>query len=772
MGLSKPLKLGAADALLYSQDGKRLAVRSSQLSVWDLEKQTRLWRGNPVPYLSYAAFSPDGKRLAAKSTTGQIAVVNADNGKVVCDFRNKKDDEGCNVLFSSCGKFVIDGTWEGRLLVREAGSGKITFEREFPTEMIHDIWAVDGGSSIVVMHNPKYMNDDREPPPPYVTRWKWPLGAKPTATTELPDQLYLRLALSPDGRFLAFESSRVPKKPTIDIHSLPGGKRVAEIPLAREDRMEQLSWSPDGKYLALVKRDGFVICRADKFEQVVEQALADASELAFSPTGDTIALGSRAATVVPWDQVMPADGAAPKLQAKPKAAQVETSSYIDAPEHQKAFKKVLAAMPSKARVRQLLTELACDDEDRRVAAYERATDFDRSKQSDDLRSPNWLLKENEALAILSAGTIAEFPPPPPDADWKDGYHTALTLLWRSPHPSLLPLVEPAYEKQPRGVRRAALLALLGVLGTREAAETFAACIHKFGWPPLYQRVWWELEKLLAHGEVMLPEIALAAGKEEIGELVETITSALAEGTLKLEKVAGRLDALAPVTVSSIKKLIKQSSKYQTRKGIAWRFGDAYSDARYRLSSLLNLAGYLLDPKLPPLVREAAKFSDPVIAAAAAIALLRQSGDVNKAAIRRAAESHETRRPLFELLSAMDREDLFPKKFATWEAFAASDMARWLIYPTELGREPDQIELGHTEWLDKKRKLAMYVWKFRSAKEPWLAGVSGPYKLSGTPCPAHGPLTFSCFDEWDSATPQKHLEKCAGSANEIGKAHSN
>jgi hypothetical protein len=121
---------------------------------------------------------------------------------------------------------------------------------------------------------------------------------------------------------------------------------------------------------------------------------------------------------------------------------------------------------------------------------------------------------------------------------------------------------------------------------------------------------------------------------------------------------------------------------------------------------------------------------------------------------------------------MDREDLFPKKFATWEAFAASDMARWLIYPTELGREPDQIELGHTEWLDKKRKLAMYVWKFRSAKEPWLAGVSGPYKLSGTPCPAHGPLTFSCFDEWDSATPQKHLEKCAGSANEIGKAHSN
>ena len=77
------------------------------------------------------------------------------NGKVVCDFRNKKDDEGCNLLFSPCGKFIIDGTWEGRLLVRAAATGKIEFEREFPNEMIHDIYAVDGGSSFVVMHDPK-----------------------------------------------------------------------------------------------------------------------------------------------------------------------------------------------------------------------------------------------------------------------------------------------------------------------------------------------------------------------------------------------------------------------------------------------------------------------------------------------------------------------------------------------------------------------------------------------------------------------------------------
>jgi hypothetical protein len=115
---------------------------------------------------------------------------------------------------------------------------------------------------------------------------------------------------------------------------------------------------------------------------------------------------------------------------------------------------------------------------------------------------------------------------------------------------------------------------------------------------------------------------------------------------------------------------------------------------------------------------------------------------------------------------MDRQDLILKKLATWEAFAASDMVNWRIYPTELGREPDEFTLGHTEWLDKKRKLAMFVWKFRNAKEPWLAGVSGPYELRGSPRPVPGSCTFSVFDEWDSASPQEHLEKCAGTAKQI------
>jgi len=61
---------------------------------------------------------------------------------------------------------------------------------------------------------------------------------------------------------------------------------------------------------------------------------------------------------------------------------------------------------------------------------------------------------------------------------------------------------------------------------------------------------------------------------------------------------------------------------------------------------------------------------------------------------------------------------------------------------------------------------MFVWRFRNANEPWLAGVSGPHELKGSPRPTRGSMTFSRFEEWDSATPPEHIERCAGSAREI------
>ena len=79
----KPLKLGCSYGVRFSHDGTRLAVLGRDLVLWDVAARTKLWRGKFIAHMSGMAFSPDGSRLAIKSTTGQIAVVDAQAGQLL-----------------------------------------------------------------------------------------------------------------------------------------------------------------------------------------------------------------------------------------------------------------------------------------------------------------------------------------------------------------------------------------------------------------------------------------------------------------------------------------------------------------------------------------------------------------------------------------------------------------------------------------------------------------------------------------------------------------
>ena len=87
--------------------------------------------------------------------------------------------------------------------------------------------------------------------------------------------------------------------------------------------------------------------------------------------------------------------------------------------------------------------------------------------------------------------------------------------------------------------------------------------------------------------------------------------------------------------------------------------------------------------------------------------------------------------------------LFPAEYATEEYLAKSDMVRWLTYPTELGKAPDEIVyIGKIKQMFKKE--IFHVFKYRSdsdtlgddLKNKWLVGWSSDE--GGT---------FSNFDEF-------------------------
>ena len=106
---------------------------------------------------------------------------------------------------------------------------------------------------------------------------------------------------------------------------------------------------------------------------------------------------------------------------------------------------------------------------------------------------------------------------------------------------------------------------------------------------------------------------------------------------------------------------------------------------------------------------------------------------------------------YSLLKRYGIEELFPKEFATPEYLAKSDMVHWLTYPTELGKEPDAIELLGSE---KVKGELYYIFKYMSdsgtlddeSKNTWLIGWS-----------SNDGGTFSNFDKL-SLYEQKNLQK--------------
>jgi hypothetical protein len=204
---------------------------------------------------------------------------------------------------------------------------------------------------------------------------------------------------------------------------------------------------------------------------------------------------------------------------------------------------------------------------------------------------------------------------------------------------------------------------------------------------------------------------------------------------------------------------------QQDEGIAWMWDDDYWAPREHGGVLLDLLGYIPSAEAIEVLRAALSYQDPWLKHFAATSLLRLGEEVSEEDILDIASSAETRNMLYEQLSALGHLDLYPEEFRTQAAFAEGDMVRWLTFPTELARVPDEIELMYVLGVDGgvlKGVLDYYLFRFRTfephwaAEDGWMAGVSGPYPRDAEPSPTSPGDTFSHFEPWDSKTPEEHL----------------
>jgi hypothetical protein len=216
---------------------------------------------------------------------------------------------------------------------------------------------------------------------------------------------------------------------------------------------------------------------------------------------------------------------------------------------------------------------------------------------------------------------------------------------------------------------------------------------------------------------------------------------------------------------------------QRTQGRRWMWEDGYVEPRDHAGLLLDLFGHVpSDPIRRELARAMTDYTDPKLLTFAAVSLVRLGERVSPDAWESIAAHAEVRNTLYDLLGRSSRSDLFPHRYRTQEAFAESAMVNWLVYPTELGQVPDEIELMKVVTSGSPgEEEDYYVFRFRmdephwAAKHGWMAGVAGGFARRDQPTTVAGGNTFSSFAAWDSQTPEGHVGEVTDLIGEAWKA---
>jgi len=167
----------------------------------------------------------------------------------------------------------------------------------------------------------------------------------------------------------------------------------------------------------------------------------------------------------------------------------------------------------------------------------------------------------------------------------------------------------------------------------------------------------------------------------------------------------------------------------------------------------DAAGSLMNDDLIPILTKTLALKRSSVNYYAVSSLLNANQKVDADVIEALAKDLVHAALTYSLLKDHGLTSLFPAELANEEYLAKSDMVHWLIYPTELGKEPDKIE-----YIGKVKKKEVYhVFRFTSdsdnlgddLKDKWLIGWSSDE--GGTFS------NFDLYEGFEQKTPEKTLK---------------
>ncbi len=299
----KKIKLSSIYDVGYLKPIQKVICLGNRISIFDLTNQERTYIKPPTSNINSVLFNQDGSRFALKSTSGRIFIINTANYEILFDLKNQKEEEGCGLQNSPCGKYFIYGTWAGRTIVRSWNDGSIHKDLFLPNSMIRNVTSATDGIylfdvGLKCLPHEKFLKDSN------FSIHRWPFdNSLHSKCIVLKNCRTKKTIISPDGKLIAFVGYRQSDNADIcKIVNTDNTETAFEVELPK---LINVSWSECGCYIAISTHDHLMVFETLNFNLIKKVSFPD-SYIFYLPEDKSflIAGGPNGAIFMPWNEFL------------------------------------------------------------------------------------------------------------------------------------------------------------------------------------------------------------------------------------------------------------------------------------------------------------------------------------------------------------------------------------------------------------------------------------------------------------------------------------
>lgn len=208
---------------------------------------------------------------------------------------------------------------------------------------------------------------------------------------------------------------------------------------------------------------------------------------------------------------------------------------------------------------------------------------------------------------------------------------------------------------------------------------------------------------------------------------------------------------------STKKII--ADYLENEFGRFFAMSEMSEDAANSVELLVDVCrDYMTGEKVKSALNKAAELPYENIKFFALDSMVKLELDIPQKLVDELAPSLEYSSMTYFALAKVDKQDMFPSEFSSAEWLAQSDLSRWLAYPTELGKVPDEISfIGDV----KAKKDIYFVYKYKSNSDNLADENKNRWLVGWTKTDDHSAFSaFQPLDKYAGKTLKKTLKTLA------------